>query len=57
MPTSQLREHRLLHEAEAHGDHRRICGLFGLSVGAAHQSSPPACRSIQVCSAFRSWYT
>ncbi|MFF1301609.1 hypothetical protein [Streptomyces sp. NPDC058307] len=36
MPTSRLREDRLLHEAEATGgDPRRICDLFGLSVGAA----------------------
>lgn len=36
MPTSWLREDRLLHEAEATGgDPRRICDLFGLSVGAA----------------------
>jgi hypothetical protein len=36
MPISRLREDRLLHEAEATGgDPRRICDLFGLSVGAA----------------------
>ncbi|MDQ8707957.1 hypothetical protein RCO28_36650 [Streptomyces sp. LHD-70] len=36
IPTSRLREDRLLHEAEATGgDPRRICDLFGLSVGAA----------------------
>lgn len=36
MPTSRLREDRLLHEAEATGgDPRRICDLFGLTVGAA----------------------
>jgi hypothetical protein len=36
MPTSRLREDRLLHEVEATGgDPRRICDLFGLSVGAA----------------------
>ncbi|MGY0063911.1 hypothetical protein ACWY4P_46905 [Streptomyces sp. LZ34] len=36
MSTSRLREDRLLHEAEATGgDPRRICDLFGLSVGAA----------------------
>ncbi|MDW6062968.1 hypothetical protein SAZ11_39370 [Streptomyces sp. FXJ1.4098] len=36
MPTSRLREDRLLHEADATGgDPRRICDLFGLSVGAA----------------------
>ncbi|MBT2399404.1 hypothetical protein [Streptomyces sp. ISL-100] len=34
--TSRLREDRLLHEADATGgDPRRICDLFGLSVGAA----------------------
>ncbi|WP_406451163.1 hypothetical protein OH768_07120 [Streptomyces sp. NBC_01622] len=36
MPARRLREDRLLHEAEATGgDPRRICDLFGLSVGAA----------------------
>ncbi|QFX81655.1 hypothetical protein GEV49_12475 [Streptomyces sp. SYP-A7193] len=36
IPTSRLREDRLLHEAEATGgDPRRICDLFGLSVGGA----------------------
>ncbi|MEU2856574.1 hypothetical protein [Streptomyces syringium] len=36
MSARRLREDRLLHEAEATGgDRRRICGLFGLSVGAA----------------------
>ncbi|GAA3302150.1 hypothetical protein GCM10020295_47130 [Streptomyces cinereospinus] len=36
MPTSRLHEDRLLHEAEATGgEPRRICDLFGLSVGAA----------------------
>lgn len=35
IPTSRLREDRLLHEVEATGgDPRRICDLFGLSVGA-----------------------
>ncbi|WP_328723530.1 hypothetical protein OHT52_31185 [Streptomyces sp. NBC_00247] len=35
MPTSRLREDRLLHEAEATcGEPRRICDLFGLSVAA-----------------------
>jgi hypothetical protein len=35
-PARRLREDRLLHEAEATGgDPRRICDLFGLSVGAA----------------------
>jgi hypothetical protein len=35
MPARRLREDRLLHEAEATGgDPRRICDLFGLSVGA-----------------------
>lgn len=35
-PTSRLREDRLLYEAEVTGgDPRRICDLFGLSVGAA----------------------
>ncbi|MES4907819.1 MULTISPECIES: hypothetical protein [unclassified Streptomyces] len=36
MPARRLREDRLLHEAEATGgDPRRICDLFGLTVGAA----------------------
>lgn len=36
MPARRLREDRLLNEAEATGgDPRRICDLFGLSVGAA----------------------
>ncbi|MFE3167758.1 tyrosine-type recombinase/integrase [Streptomyces sp. NPDC059224] len=36
VPARRLREDRLLHEAEATGgDPRRICDLFGLSVGAA----------------------
>ncbi|MBL1100991.1 hypothetical protein [Streptomyces coffeae] len=36
MPTSRLREDSLLHKAKATGgDPRRICDLFGLSVGAA----------------------
>ncbi|WP_124286995.1 MULTISPECIES: hypothetical protein [unclassified Streptomyces] len=36
MPARRPREDRLLHEAEATGgDPRRICDLFGLSVGAA----------------------
>ncbi|MFI9155399.1 hypothetical protein [Streptomyces sp. NPDC053367] len=36
MSARRLREDRLLHEAEATGgDPRRICDLFGLSVGAA----------------------
>ncbi|MDT0485235.1 hypothetical protein [Streptomyces doebereineriae] len=36
IPARRLREDRLLHEAEATaGDPRRICDLFGLSVGAA----------------------
>ncbi|QGZ52538.1 hypothetical protein GPZ77_33280 [Streptomyces sp. QHH-9511] len=36
MSARRLREDRLLHEAEASGgDPRRICDLFGLSVGAA----------------------
>lgn len=35
-PARRLREDRLLHEAEATGgDPRRICDLFGLTVGAA----------------------
>ncbi|MGP4090489.1 hypothetical protein [Streptomyces sp. KR55] len=36
IPARRLREDRLLHEAEATGgDPRRICDLFGLTVGAA----------------------